>query len=82
VRVLVCGGRDFNNPDWMSATLGELARDAGWSAIIEGGALGADRRAREAHPRVRDATSHFTVEVSTIVESGGEEVSANLRAGR
>jgi len=46
-RVLVCGGRDFNNPDWMSATLGELSRDAGWSVIIEGGALGADRQARE-----------------------------------
>ena len=47
MKVLVCGGRDFNNPDWLSCTLGELSRGAGWTTIIEGGARGADRQARE-----------------------------------
>jgi hypothetical protein len=47
VRVLVCGGRDFDNPDWLSCSLGELSRGAGWTVVIEGGARGADRQARE-----------------------------------
>ena len=47
MKVLVCGGRDFNNPVWLSCTLGELSRNAGWTTIIEGGARGADRQARE-----------------------------------
>jgi YspA, cpYpsA-related SLOG family len=47
MRVLVCGGRDFNNPAWLNITLNELSRDAGWTTIIEGGARGADRQARE-----------------------------------
>ena len=47
VKVLVCGGRDFNNPAWLSITLNELSRESGWTTIIEGGAKGADRQARE-----------------------------------
>ena len=47
MRVLVCGGRDFNNPGWLGVTLSELSRDAGWEVLIEGGAPGADRQARE-----------------------------------
>jgi len=47
VRVLVCGGRDFDNPSWLTITLDELSRDAEWTTLIEGGARGADRQARE-----------------------------------
>ena len=47
MRVLVCGGRDFNNPDWLSCTLGELSRGAKWTVLINGGARGADRQAQE-----------------------------------
>lgn len=47
MRVLVCGGRDFNNPAWLTITLDELSRGSGWTTIIEGGAKGADRQARE-----------------------------------
>ena len=47
MKVLVCGGRDFDNPNWLTITLDELSRGARWTAIIEGGARGADRQARE-----------------------------------
>jgi hypothetical protein len=47
MRVLVCGGRDFNNPRWLALTLDELSRGQKWQTLIEGGAKGADRQARE-----------------------------------
>jgi hypothetical protein len=42
-RVLVCGGRDFNDWDWMNETLTFYAFGA--SVIIHGGARGADKLA-------------------------------------
>ncbi len=47
MRVLVCGGRDFDNERWMHLTLTELHRNEPFDVLIEGGALGADRIARE-----------------------------------
>lgn len=43
MRVLVCGGRDFNDPALVEATLGAIHRKRGIEVVITGGALGADR---------------------------------------
>jgi hypothetical protein len=47
MRVLVCGGRDFDNERWLHLTLTEMHRSERFECVIEGGALGADRLARE-----------------------------------
>lgn len=45
-RVLVCGGRDFRAADHLFSTLDRLHLTHGFTALIEGGARGADRLAR------------------------------------
>ena len=47
LRVLVCGGRDFDNERWLHLTLTQLHKDERFDVLIEGGASGADRLARE-----------------------------------
>lgn len=47
MRVLVCGGRDFNDPMTLGSWLGGIHRDHGIEVIIEGGAPGADFMARK-----------------------------------
>jgi hypothetical protein len=46
-RVLVCGGRDYSDRDRVFAVLDKLDGGPGIDTIIEGGARGADRLARE-----------------------------------
>lgn len=46
VKVLVCGGRDFNDAEMLGSWLGGIQKDHGISRIIEGGARGADTLAR------------------------------------
>ena len=46
-RILVCGGRNFSNLALLEHTLAIVHARRGISLIIEGGALGADRLARE-----------------------------------
>lgn len=46
-RVLVCGGRDFNDPLTLGSWLGGIAKRQGISALIHGGARGADFMAAE-----------------------------------
>ena len=46
-RVLVCGGRDFADREFVVRTLNALRSERGVSAIIEGGAAGADSFAAE-----------------------------------
>ena len=45
VRVLVCGGRDFNDASMVREILDQVHEDLNISCIIEGGARGADRLA-------------------------------------
>lgn len=45
MKVLVCGGRDFNDGLLVYETLDRLHRERGITAIIEGGAKGADTAA-------------------------------------
>lgn len=52
LRVLVTGGRDYDDFDYVCGTLTALHHARGVALIIEGGATGADRLAR------RWATSH------------------------
>ena len=47
MRILVCGGRTYNDREVVFGVLHGLAEKHGWLTIIEGGALGADRLARE-----------------------------------
>ena len=47
VRVLVCGGRNFKDRAAVFAKLDEVAADLGPLFVIEGGAQGVDRWARE-----------------------------------
>ena len=46
LRVLVCGGRDFNDVMTLGSWLGGIHKGHGISLLIEGGARGADRMAR------------------------------------
>jgi hypothetical protein len=45
--VLVCGGRFFGDRAWLGSVLGEIHRVTPITKIVEGGALGADRLARQ-----------------------------------
>lgn len=45
MRVLVCGGRNYQDGDRVNAVLNKLHNEAGISCIIEGGARGADHLA-------------------------------------
>lgn len=47
MRVLVCGGRNYDDVARLSAVLNKLHSEAGVDKIIEGGANGADRLARQ-----------------------------------
>ena len=47
MRVLVCGGRDFADPDRLSAALSALHVETPFSLLIHGGARGADRMANQ-----------------------------------
>lgn len=47
MRVIVCGGRDYQNRSHVYAVLRDLRQRYGSLTIIEGGATGADRLARE-----------------------------------
>ena len=47
MKVLVCGGRQFDDVESLASRLSEIHRDQGITEIIEGGAVGADTLARE-----------------------------------
>lgn len=47
MKVLVCGGRDYSDRERVNAVLDKLHTEATIETIIEGGARGADRLARE-----------------------------------
>lgn len=47
MRVLVTGGRDYNDAERVFAVLDKLHREAGIDLVIEGGANGADACARQ-----------------------------------
>jgi hypothetical protein len=47
MRVLVCGGRDFDDREFLREVLDELAREHVIDVVIHGDAVGADRMAGE-----------------------------------
>lgn len=47
LRVLVCGGRNFNNAMLLGSWLGGLHKQRGIACLIDGGARGADHMAHE-----------------------------------
>ncbi len=47
MRILVCGGRDFDDRDFLREVLDELAREHVIDVVIHGDAVGADRMAGE-----------------------------------
>lgn len=55
--VLICGGRDYENTKRVREIVMDLQRE-GFTRIVEGGATGADRQARE-------AGQHFGLDVVT-----------------
>lgn len=46
MRILVCGGRDFNDAEAVMRALDKLHAERGITLVIEGGATGADAGAR------------------------------------
>jgi hypothetical protein len=46
MRLLVCGGRDYDDDDRVFSVLNSYDRDHDFTALIEGGAKGADSAAR------------------------------------
>ena len=47
VRVLVCGGRAFDDRDMLNAALDKVHQERGFTLLIAGGARGADTLAEE-----------------------------------
>jgi len=47
MRVLVCGGRDFQNAAWLNRTLDSIHAETPVSELMQGGAKGADTLARD-----------------------------------
>lgn len=47
LKVIVCGGRDFNDAGFVNATLDRFNDLHGIESVVEGGATGADRLAAE-----------------------------------
>jgi hypothetical protein len=47
MKVLVCGGREYDDGETLAARLSEIHRDHAITEIIEGGATGANTLARE-----------------------------------
>jgi predicted Rossmann-fold nucleotide-binding protein len=45
MRVIVCGGRDFNDFEYLSKKLEELHKEKEFKVVIHGNAMGADRMA-------------------------------------
>lgn len=45
IKLLVCGGRDFNNATFLDAAMSQARELLGFTAVIHGGARGADRMA-------------------------------------
>ena len=60
IRVLVCGGRRFNDAELLGSWLGGIHKQRGISCLIEGGATGADRMARAFAKMERDRGRDFT----------------------
>jgi hypothetical protein len=59
MRILVCGGRDFDNLTLLEHTLNRLHRDSTLSLLIHGNASGADRLAGQwAHHHGIDQVSY------------------------
>ncbi|MGK0392582.1 MAG: hypothetical protein ACJA0B_000737 [Alcanivorax borkumensis] len=59
MRILVCGGRDFDNQALLARTLNRLHRDNTLSLLIHGNASGADRLAGQwAHDHGIDQVSY------------------------
>lgn len=46
MKVLICGGRDFNNPDLLNDTLDKAHSERPFSLVIHGDYKGADYRAK------------------------------------
>jgi hypothetical protein len=46
-RIIVCGGRDFTDRTWLFHVLDSIRTKAGVAVIIQGGARGADRLAKQ-----------------------------------
>lgn len=59
MRVLVCGGRDFDDRERLEAALRLLHKANGFSLLIQGGAKGADTMAREWAAKENIATLTF-----------------------
>lgn len=47
MRLLVCGGRDFSDKEWLNGVLDGIHQHSPVDILIEGGASGADRLARD-----------------------------------
>lgn len=47
MRVLVCGGRDFNDPTLLNNALDQLHKQHGFTTLVHGDARGADRLAHQ-----------------------------------
>jgi len=46
MKVLVCGGRDYGNSEFIERQLDRLHKEMRFTLLIEGGATGADRHAK------------------------------------
>lgn len=71
MRLLVCGGRDFNNEALLNMVLDAVQRKKGVTLLIEGGAVGADRLARQWAKRAGVPWQTFEADWKTLGRAAG-----------
>lgn len=80
MRVLVCGGRCFDDPKLLGSWLGGINKQHGISLLIDGGAPGADRMAREFARWAAIPTKTFAAEWGKFGRSAGPRRNAKMLA--
>jgi hypothetical protein len=71
MRVLVCGGRGFNDRDMFESVMNNAASRTAFLRVIQGGASGADAMAREWCVKWRYAYEHFPADWRTHGKAAG-----------
>jgi hypothetical protein len=80
VRILVCGGRNYDERDMVWRTLDQYQENYGPLTVIQGGAPGADHWAREWAHQQTPAQEVTLVSVRPIGKNGAPRPAATRRS--
>lgn len=80
MKVLVCGGRDWADTDYVYQTLSRIWRDTGFDVLIEGDARGVDRMAGYWARRMRIENRKFPADWKAHGKAAGPIRNAQMLA--